>query len=169
VGEIDNPNSTSRLEGHEGAVNDLIELPTGLLASISNDKFIKIWSPISKLCINTIADSQKRKGLISFNDDQIMAYGHGALGFWNHETMGFVKEVELEESFEITTALQYSPNEVACAMNNCIKVIDVNNGTVSKSFSGHSNDINSLEWNCKLSILLSGSKDGTVKQWNGKT
>jgi len=65
-----------------------------------------------------------------------MAYGHGSLGFRNHETMGFVREAELEERFEITTALQYSPNEVAYAINNCINVIDVNNGTVSKSFSG---------------------------------
>ena len=49
--------------------------------------------------------------------------------------------------------------------DNLIKLWNLKTGRMAKTFSGHRDDITALEFTPNNKVLVSGSKDKTVKVW----
>lgn len=56
----------------------------------------------------------------------------------------------------------------SCSVDKCIYVCKLYNRQPQKTFKGHTNEINTIEWNPQRKLLASCSDDKTVKVWSMK-
>jgi len=131
------PTQVPLVAGHKGAVLDLEFDPFNddIFATCSEDCTAKLW----KIPSGGLASGQQ------MNDDIQTLKGH-------KRKVGVVKFHPIVENVLATAGQDYD-----------IKIWDVEKGAVFNTTSGHSNIIQSLDWNYNGSLLCSNSKDKKVR------
>lgn len=177
-----NGNCIMTLEGHTDYVRELQVLPTGELASASEDSTIKIWNLQTGSCIKTL---QVHTHVFSL---QVLPTGDVACGFFD----GTIKIFDVQTGHCITTLEHHSgtleetgPLDWQSGVVYCLKVLPsgelasgsddrtvkiwhVPTGQFIKTLEGHADCVVSLEV-LPSGDLASGSKDGTIKIWDVET
>ena len=159
----------NRLSGHTGMVISLTFSPDGQkIASVSEDKTIKLWSLEGKL-LHTLTGHTDAVYYIRFSPDgQTIASGSsdGTVKLWNLQgqllktfTINDIDEVESFSSSQDwqTIAFGYS--------NGTIKLWNLQ-GQLLHTLTGHTDAVDSLRFSPDGQTIASGSSDGTVKLWN---
>jgi hypothetical protein len=86
---------------------------------------------------------------------------------WNYNSDCYsYKHIRLGNN-GLTCLITFTDNNVACCTENgIIQIYDCEKFTRLKTLYGHSNKINSIAYNSKRNILLSGAIDGDIKVWD---
>ncbi len=89
------------------------------------------------------------------------------IGLWDTETGKQRKVISHLESQFTTMATHYGTNRMACAYaSGMIYLLDMNDGSIIATSSGHLKTIMSLSFNPQGNRLVSGSRDQLIKIWD---
>jgi WD40 repeat protein len=162
-------------DAHRAPINALKFNKQGnLLASASNDFVVNVFDSTFKKTkmlvandghvsnINSIMFDNSGKVVFSGDDD-------GKIIIWSLETQKKLRELNTGSAVN-AMVMSNDPRTVFVAGREpIIKVINVANGQVQRSFVGHSDMINAIEISPNQQYLLSGSNDKSARIWEVKT
>lgn len=191
--EIGSDQCYRTFQGHTQEVTGLTFSPDGCyLATGSHDQTVKLWavSPTDPLgeagqCIKTLQGHTNRIWSVAFSPDgkRIASGGDDhATKLWSADTGQCIKTWKGHTNEILCLALNAAHSLMATGHEDeTIKLWDVATGQVIKTLRGHGDRVWALSFAPKLSLrsmgmdetndilLVSGSGDGTIKFWNGKT
>lgn len=156
------------LSGHTFPITSLRFRPDGkLLASGSSDNSIIIWDSLLRKSrtldghkdqINTLLFDKSNRYLFSGSDDR-------SLVAWDLASGKSFRKIEVGQP---VTSLAQTNNQrfIYVAAGPQIKVYDLANGMLSKTFEGHADLVNSIAISNNNKLLLSGSNDKTARIWD---
>ncbi len=181
----DNLELPRTLEGHASDVNSVAfspivpnlpnqgETATGILATASDDKTIKLWNLATEREIFTLKGHQGWIWSIAFSPDgQILASGSAdkTIKLWNLQTG---KEIyTLRGHSGGVTSVAFSPNGKTLATSSTDKTIKLWNLQTAKeirTLRGHAAGVASVTFSPDGKTIASGSWDKTIKLWNATT
>ncbi len=164
------------LIGHTSKVTSLISISQKSFASGSNDKSIKIWEYYSDEFLNTFKNSEtiteNLENIISLavlNDTKLVSSSI------DRYIRVFDKSIEIKQTNEFKSHLKSVQDIVvldknmfaSCSGDTTIKIW--NNSKVIQTLEGHTDYVYALEYAKSETILISGSKDATIRLWNSVT
>lgn len=161
-------NEIASLEGHSDWINDIAYGHDGLLASASKDKTIKIWNVTSQQEISTLVGHSDSVQSISFSPDYSFLVSGGddkTIRFWDMST--YLETKTFENDAKVLSAA-YSPDGeriASGAFDNNIKIWSVEDGSVVRTLSGHTDIVYAVCYSPDGNFLASISKDLTVRVW----
>jgi WD40 repeat protein len=174
-------------QGHRKEINSVIFNPQGtLVASASDDKSVKLWSPDGKLLktIKGCEENQKKCNghsggvqAISFSPDgQTIASASAdkSVKLWSVDgtfirTIKGCKEEEKDCKGHngFVMAVSFSPNGKSLATGSADNTVKIwkPDGTWVRTMVGHNDAVRSLSFSHDGQMLASGSADNTVRIW----
>ncbi|CAG7921995.1 unnamed protein product [Penicillium olsonii] len=159
------------LDGHEDIIDSFAVSPSGkTLASLSDDKTIKIWDMTTGTRKQTLLhpDPNDRFNHMTFCDggNTLITGTKTTLIHWDL-TIGVPrKELTCHSSFEPYTAACNGHTLAISSEEGEIEIIDADTGIPCSTFSGHSDVISALAFSPDGLTLASGSRDTTIKIWD---
>ncbi|MBN8620592.1 MAG: protein kinase [Anaerolineae bacterium] len=162
-----------RLEGHAQSVHGLAFSPdTAQLASASADGTIILWDVETGEAMERFAGHDGAVLAVDYSPDgRRLASGSldDTIRLWDVET-GEVT-ARWDTGYNVR-AVVFSPDgtQVASASDeNTIKLWDSESGAVLRTFSGHINQVLSVQFNSTGTEIVSASADSTVRVWDSVT
>lgn len=151
------------LSGHTDYVNDLALLPTGQLASASDDATVRIWNTNSGTLVSTlIGHSNWVNALACLSTGFLVsASWDNTMRVWN--TASATQVSQKTESIDAMLALD--DGLLAFGSGFAVTIWKASTNTLVRSLVGHTNYILSLSM-LQDGSLVSGSEDRTIKIWN---
>ncbi len=179
------------LEGHAGAVTDLIALEGGSLLSASADQSAVVWEtrPSWKLAARLGAAAENpldisaspfvdRVLCLDFSPDGTkLATGggdpsrSGQLHLWDVPNRSLVREFTDAHS-DTVFDVEFSWNGqrlVSGAADKFIKVFNVESGEFVRAYEGHTSHVMGVAWKADDSVIASAGADNAIKLWNTTT
>ncbi len=160
---------------HRAQINTLKFNKQGsLLASASNDFVVNIFdSTFKKTKMLVAADGHVSNinALMFDNSGRVVFSGddEGKIIIWSIDTQKKLRELKNNGPVN-TLAMSYDPKTVFVGgQDPIIKVLNVANSQVQRSFIGHTDAINAIEISPNQLYLLSGSNDKSARIWDLKT
>jgi WD40 repeat protein len=168
----------NRLEDHKLSVTSVSFSNDGqLIASASEDKTIKLWSPIGKLLPLQLKHQEHQEIInsVSFSPDNqnqmIAASGGSVVKLWkrNGDFITSLEENSIHNNF-LSISFSADSQKIAVASDDGTVKIWEQNGSPSKwrqlpSLRGHKLGVNSVKFSTYDQMIASASKDGTVRLW----
>lgn len=162
-------------DAHRAPINTIRFNKQGnLLASASNDFVINVFDSTFKKTKMLVAHDGHVSNInaITFdNSGKVIFSGDdaGRIIIWSIETQKKLRE--LSNGVQINAlAMSNDPRTIFVAgQEPIIKVINVANGQIQRSFVGHTDAINAMEISPNQQYLLSGSNDKSARIWETKT
>ena len=160
------------LVGHQKAVNSIAVHPNNkLIASASDDKTVKLWSPKSGKQVCTFTGHEDNVLAVAFSPDGNILASSGDI---NDKTvrLWFLlenKSVTLKghsDWFGGVYSIAFSPNSkflVSGSKDKTVKVWQVDTGKEIMTLKGHEDDITSVAISADGKLIASGSKDKSLK------
>ena len=145
--------------------------PDGTLMLTSHaDQTTRLWDAKSGSCIRTFGDSANRVYGASFspNADSILAVGSGKVCLWDTAT-GACRLVLAGHSSYRQAAPSPDGRSVLLANGTTAELLDLDSGSLIRSYYGHSNMIEAVAFSPDGSRVLTGSSDGTSRLWETQT
>ncbi|KAJ3122877.1 hypothetical protein HK098_002416 [Nowakowskiella sp. JEL0407] len=163
------------LEGHSRVVRAVAISPNGkLIASCSEDEFIKIWSKETGEELRILSGHASHIRAVSFSSDgQFLVSGSNdkTVKLWSVEAGEEVMTLNGHTSY--VTSVQFSTDGeyiVSGSNDQTAKLWSVTTGKELNTFKGHSNSVTSVAIanteDRNERVIVSGSKDGTIKIWS---
>ena len=155
------------LRGHTSCLNCLQMLPTGQLASGSDDKTIKIWDTTTATCLKTLQGHTRSIWCLQMLPSGQLASGSGdkTIKIWNSTAGTCLKTLQGHTSAVLCLQILPSGQLASGSQDNTIKLWDTTIGTCLKTLQGHTSAVWCLQM-LPTGQLLSGSGDNTIKIWN---
>jgi hypothetical protein len=160
-------------KGHSSDVNSVAFSPDGTtLASVSDDKTIKLWNLASKKEIHTLKGHSSWIWTVAFSPDgKILASGSAdkTIKLWDVDTGKLIST--LKGDTDGVTSVAFSPDGKILASGSLDKTIKLWNvtGKLIRTLEGHTSAISSVVFSPDGKTLASGSWDKTIKLWNLET
>ena len=155
------------LAGHTRGVNSIAFSPDSrLIVSGGGDGKVCLWNAINGYHYTTFLDHPDRISNPTFSPDGQMVATNGLLvQLW--DVPNRVHKADIRER---SSALAFSPDSQTLATGwSDISLWDVNSGVVKTTLSGHTHRIRTLAFSPDGRILVSGSRDSTVRLWDVET
>jgi WD40 repeat protein len=153
---------------HKDAINSMILLPNGMIASASNDKTIKIWDINNSICIKSLEGHTDNINILVLLSNGMIASGSSdnTIKIWDYVNENIC-------ILSITNICPYSSllvlndvHFVSADLNGKIKMFDNQRNYKFINFTqAHSSNITSLI-KLKNNHFASGSTDYKIKIWN---
>lgn len=160
------------LEGHTGDIYALGFSPNGkYLASGGADKTLLVWNMENgQEAIRMAGHKDKVLSLAYSPNGKWIASGDAgeAIRIWNASTGTFVRTLSNNPA---VLALDYSPDSrwlAAGLADNTIEIFDAETGAVAQTLRGHQDYVQTLAFSPDGSLLISGSRDKSIRLWKGK-
>ena len=168
--------------GHKTPVTALAFTHAGDLVSSSSDRDVIAWSlkapwELAHVIGSGDADSTivDRVLTLGFNQDgDMLASGggrpsrDGQIQLWRVQDGSFIREFADAHS-DTVFGLEFSPDGhylASASADTIVKVFHVGDGTVAKSFQGHTHHALDVSWNKNGQTLASSGADKAIKLWN---
>lgn len=162
------------LQGHTNQVWGIAFSPDGQrLASVGDEKFIRIWHTETRICNQILAGHTRRISSVDWSPDGVTLASGGedqTVRLWDIKTGSCLKI--LSGHTKQIWSVVFSPDGAILASggeDQTIKLWLVDTQDCVKTMEGHRNWVWSLDFNPVNSLLASGSFDHTVKLWNIET
>ena len=161
--------------GHSGNVVGVDFSPDGKTAvSCSWDNTVMIWNIESGELVKTIHHSQKDSAIskvldVQFSPDGkkiLSGSGDHTIKLWEAFSGRLLKTYDSKCNGE---PLQFSPdgNHIFSVASNSVNVLETESGCLWNVLVGPANKIHSVAFARGNEVILTGSEDTTVKQWDG--
>ncbi len=174
----------NRLEGHQAGIKGVSFSPDGnFLATVGEDKYIKIWSKSGKLFL-TFPQQEYAIFALSFNPDgKLLATVDevGAVKLWNSKDGSLVKTLKKEGKNVWSASVIFSTDGKNLATSDDSKgIINIwsanQNWKLIRIIQDSENTISHINYSPSISstnhfdgqLLASANKNGTVNIWNSK-
>ena len=163
-------------KAHEASVNCLAFNYTGsLLASGGRDFQVHIWDSFYKL-VPLFEDAKIRheaniNALLFDRGGKFLFSGceSGKIIIWDLAGKKAVKQLNIGVSINCFAPYTNSSSIFVAGAESKIKLLNLVNGQVLKTFDGHTDIVNSIAISKNYKYLLSGSNDKTARLWDLKT
>lgn len=156
--------------GHTANVNAIAFSPSGeFVASASDDRTIRIWSPINGKLAATF-DSPAEVLAVAFSADSKYVLSAGrdrVLRLWDLQ-----KRIEVRTFKGHTSSIRcvaFSPNgkwAISGGDDRTLRIWDVAKGEEKVALVGHTETVTSVVWSQDGKKILSGSRDATLRWWD---
>ncbi|KAL0221914.1 hypothetical protein RCL1_001768 [Eukaryota sp. TZLM3-RCL] len=93
----------------------------------------------------------------------------GEVQYWQSNMNNLKRFRPHQEEIKEIAISHNSDKIVTASLDKSLQVIDFRECHVEKRFEGHHSDVVSVDWHSRFSLLISGSKDGTVRLWDPRT
>lgn len=128
---------------------------------------IRLWDTQSGKLKRRIQNSLNEVMSVSFSPDGEMLASVSAHGtkLWNYRSGNFIRSLATGDE-----PIAFSPDGkvLASGSKRNLKLWDVQTGALLRELVGHSDTVNTAVFSPDGATLLSGSEDGTVRQWRIK-
>jgi len=160
-------------KGHTDQVNTLALTPNGqYIVSGSNDKTIRVWNlPNGKLEKTYEGHTSWVLSAALSSDGQYVLSGawDNSIKRWD---LSCKPDSSSFDNLGLVLDSTVTSNGRYALLGSCdriIKFVDIDTGTIEKTFSGHDGWINAVELSIDGLYLISGSRDQTIKVWDVNT
>uniref|UniRef100_H3B6C1 Sperm associated antigen 16 n=2 Tax=Latimeria chalumnae TaxID=7897 RepID=H3B6C1_LATCH len=170
IWDINSERCRCTLRGHTDSVNSIEFLPfSNILLTSSADKTLSLWDARMGLCAQTFYGH-----LYSCNDARFNLKGdtiascdsYGVLKLWDVRKVAAMLSVDLGPHPGNQVAFSPSGQVVAVASNDgTVKIVELGSCQQS-SLVGHEDAVQSVQFDLKGDILVSGGSDGVVCLWS---
>jgi len=167
VWKLDPISLTYKLKAHKSDVTCLTIINEQSFASGSTDKTVKIWNSNFKLIITLKHSTQSINAIVSlYNTYLISASKDRFITIYKTRDIQVTNELKIHSKavYDIEVLDDKSQLFATCSVNNEIKIW--NNSELVANLVGHYSHVYSLVYSANHTILISGSKDATIKLWN---
>ena len=167
----------AKLKGHTGAVLDVIFTKNGRYClTCGQDRTVRLWNPTKldhalpqQRCAYTrsYSNMSTRFGTnMELDDDcQFASIPIDAL-----PSALPIKVYTAQHMYEVSSiAIDGQNKNIISASDKSVFVSDVMSGSMQHRFDGHTGRINTVGTNIDASLIFSGSYDGTVRCWDGRS
>lgn len=172
IWDVNDGKRVQTLEGHAGDIYSLAFSPDGKsLASVGADKTILVWNVANgHESIRMAGHKDKVLSLAWSPNGKWLASGDAgsAVRIWDASNGTYIRTLM---SNQAVLSLAYSPDSrwlVAGLANNTILMFDASDGAVMQKLTGHQDHVQCLAFSPDGSLLISGSRDQTVRLWKTK-
>jgi WD40 repeat protein/serine/threonine protein kinase len=160
-----------RLHGHSARILRLAFSRTGLLASASEDKTVKVWNTTTGQEIWTLRDHLGPVYAVAFSPDgQLLASASGdQVNVWNTTTRALLWTLPASINPKVPVALAFSPDGGRLAgpgADNTAKVWDLTSGQEVATLRGHTGQVFSVAFTPDGRRLVTAGWEGTAKVWD---
>lgn len=168
VSSNNSSNKSSKKEKGDVANLEWNSTGTQLVTGFSDGK-LRLWNTEEGTLINTLQQHTGGISSIHYNPSgqYILSTSYDKTAvLWDSMTG------EARQSFGFHTApildcQWYNDNTfVTCGTDKLIHVCSIGERVPTRTFAGHTDEINTMDWNPSHTLLASGSDDGTVRIWN---
>jgi len=169
---LDSKEEALGVSGFDGAVANIAFSPDGKsMAATTGENSFFIWHPDTDEFVESTSEQTIES--ISFSPDGgmiVFGLDKGELLFWSTADNKEMGTVEIDESLAAPLSkIKFSPtsNTLAWgALDNTVRLWDINKKEFSAVLVGHTSFIESIEFSPDGKTLVSASADNTVKIWN---
>jgi WD40 repeat protein len=165
--------SRMTLQRHRARISQLLIPPDGkTILSCSTDSTIKQWDAASGELLSTLTDPSRSVNCLARISDNTFIAGtfDGNVRRWNLDTQIFETFPNSIHNSGITGLAAHPDRGLALsAASNVIAVINLIDGHLIGTLSGHSQTVRSLEFMKDGRHAISSSEDGTIKIWDLQT
>ena len=167
--KIEDIKSIKTITGHTDYVNSLLHLKDGRVASCSDDKTIRIYDPSNDYHCDQVI-KRHSEGIQS-----ICQLDDGTIVSCSDDKSIMIGDYTIKNAHDdwIWKVITLPNNRIAsCSYDKTIKIWKSNppySDTPIKVLREHSNSVNSLLYIKERDVMLSGSRDDTLRLWNMST
>jgi len=185
--DIENKNTILSLKGHLNSIDSIIFSHDGnILASIENNQAIELWSVSDGKLINTINLREQEKTTKAIESSSIMEVlsitfspnnnvlignkGRKRIYFWDVSTGSLLYEIKDDDKQFLSAS--FSPDSKIIAITGdsddktAINLRNANSFEIIGKLSGHTDNVESINFSVDGKYLISGSADNTIKLWD---
>lgn len=153
---------------HTDCVRKIIQISDNIIASCSDDTFIKTWSTDNYECEGVFKGHESIVyDIVKIDDERIVSCGEeGMINIWIIETKGVMKSVIEHEQGVLALCKMQNGQITSASKDKSIKIWDMKSLTCKSTISNaHSDWVTSL---CEITegTLASGGRDNLVKLWD---
>ena len=155
---------------HTACVRKIIQLSDDLIASCSDDAYIKIWN-VNQLELTDVLKGEDTKiyDILLLDEGRLISCGEDcAINIWSIDKKGILKTLTEHEKAVVCLCKLSDGRFVSGGKDKCFKIWDSKSLTCKKSVNAHSDWVNVL-YEVKKGILASGGRDNLVKLWDLET
>ena len=158
------------LSGHRNQINVLAFSPDGrTLASGADDGMVKLWDVTTGQNTATFGDPADLVYSVTFSPDGtnlVSETSDGIFKLWDVATGTHISTLEEPPSWIMPSSLSPDGRTRASREKNAVKLWDVASGRILTTLNGHTDVVRSVAFSPDGTILVSGSRDGTVLLWD---
>lgn len=172
VWEVNGGKRVYTLEGHTGEIDSIAFSPDGkYLATGSADKTVRVWS---------VVNGEEKMKLVGHKDKVLsLAYAPNgawlvsgdagqAIRIWDAGTGAHVRTLSTMSAV-LTLAFSIDSHWLAAGLvDKTIELFDAGNGVVVQTLTGHQDYVQSVAFSPISGLLISGSRDKTIRFWRSK-